>query len=59
VLNQIALDPDVPILGKPFSIEALEQKVRDMLEYAPTHVPVPDAPQHRSGLLTSSNESQP
>ena len=44
VLNRIMLDPDVPVLGKPFSIEALEQKVRDMLKHAPAHVAAPDAP---------------
>ena len=59
VLNQIVLDPEVPILLKPFSIEALELKVQDVLEHAPVHVPGPDAPPRRSGLLTSSDESQP
>jgi DNA-binding response OmpR family regulator len=58
VLNRIVLDPDVPILVKPFSIEALEQTVRDVLDRAPAHVPAPDAPPHRPGLLTS-DESQP
>lgn len=58
VLNRIVLDPDVPILGKPFSIEALEQEVRDMLKHAPAHVPAPGAPPERPGLLTSSDESQ-
>ncbi len=53
VLNQIVLDPDVPILVKPFSIEALEEKVRNTLENAPAHVPTLDAPQQRPGLLTS------
>ena len=55
VLNQIALDPEVPILVKPFSIEALELKVQDVLASAPA--PTPDAPLRRPGLLTSSGES--
>ena len=59
VLNRIVLDPDVPILVKPFSIEALEQTVRDVLDRASAHVPAPDAPPPRPGLLTSSDESQP
>jgi CheY-like chemotaxis protein len=32
VLKRIVLEPGVPILVKPFSIEALEQKVRDVLD---------------------------
>jgi CheY-like chemotaxis protein len=55
VLNQIVLDPEVPILVKPFSIEALELKVQDVLASAPA--PTPDAPSRRPGLLTSSGES--
>jgi two-component system, cell cycle sensor histidine kinase and response regulator CckA len=49
VLNQIVLDADVPILVKPFSIEALEQTVQDALEHAPARVPTPAAPPHRPG----------
>lgn len=55
VLNQIVLDPAVPILLKPFSIEALELKVQDVLASAP--VPISDAPSPRPGLLKSSGES--
>jgi CheY-like chemotaxis protein len=55
VSNQIVLDPAVPILLKPFSIEALELKVQDVLASAPT--PTPDAPLRGPGLLTSSGES--
>ena len=35
VLNHIRLDPDVPILVKPFAVEAFQQKVRDVLDPAP------------------------
>jgi CheY-like chemotaxis protein len=42
VLKQIRLDPDVPILVKPFSVKAFQQKVREVLEQAPS---VPDAPE--------------
>jgi CheY-like chemotaxis protein len=55
VLNQIVLDPAVPILLKPFSIEALELKVQDVLASAPA--PISDAPSPRPGLLKSSGES--
>ncbi len=55
VLNQIVLDPEVPILVKPFSIEALELKVQDVLAFAPASTP--DAPSQRPGLLTSSGEA--
>jgi DNA-binding response OmpR family regulator len=59
VLNQIVLDADVPILVKPFSIEALEEKVRDVLEHASaTAPPTPDATSRRPGLLASSDKSQ-
>ena len=53
VLNQIVLDPDVPILVKPFSIEALEEQVRNALDDAPAQVSTLDAPQQRPGFLTS------
>jgi CheY-like chemotaxis protein len=56
VLNQIVLDPEVPILLKPFSIEALELKVQDVL--ASTPAPTPDAPSRRPGL-PSSGEPDP
>lgn len=59
VLNQIVLDPEVPILAKPFSIEALEQTVRDLLAEAPAQGPTPDALPPPSGLLTSSEHSPP
>jgi hypothetical protein len=55
-LNQIVLDPEVPILLKPFSIEALELKVQDVL--ASTPAPTPDAPSRRPGL-PSSGEPDP
>jgi CheY-like chemotaxis protein len=45
VLKQIRLDPNVPILIKPFSVEAFQQKVREVLEQAPRHSPAPDAPE--------------
>jgi CheY-like chemotaxis protein len=57
VLNEIVLDPDVPILVKPFSIEALKLKVLDVLAAAPA--PTLDALSRRPGLLTSSDESTP
>ena len=59
VLNELVLDPDVPILVKPFSIETLEEKVQDVLEYASAPAPTLDAPSRRPGLLTSSDESTP
>jgi CheY-like chemotaxis protein len=45
VLDQIRLDADVPILVKPFSVEAFQQKVREVLEQAPRHSPGPDTPE--------------
>ena len=59
VLNQIVLDPDVPILVKPFSIEALEEKVQDLLEQASATAPTPNTTSRRPGVLASSDESQP
>jgi DNA-binding NtrC family response regulator len=58
-VNEIRLDPDVPILVKPFSIEALEQQVRAVLERAPSPGPAPDVPYRRPGLLTPSGGFQP
>jgi CheY-like chemotaxis protein len=45
VLQHIRLDPDVPILVKPFSVEAFQQKVRDVLDPAPGHSLAPDPPE--------------
>ena len=39
VLKRIALDPGVPILVKPFSFEALEKSVREVLEISPRSAP--------------------
>ena len=58
-VNEIRLDPDVPILVKPFSIEALEQRVREVLERVPSPEPVPDVPYRHPGLLTPSGGFQP
>ncbi len=44
VLKHIRLDPDVPILVKPFSVEAFQQKVREVLDPAPGHSLAPDPP---------------
>ena len=41
VLKRIVLEPGVPILVKPFSIEALEKKVRDVLDQSYRASPVP------------------
>lgn len=45
VLKRIALEPGVPILAKPFSIEALEKSVREALDRSrqASLLPVPPA----------------
>jgi CheY-like chemotaxis protein len=51
VLKNIRLDPDVPILVKPFSVEAFQQKVREVLGQAPGHSLAPDPPE-QLGLVS-------
>jgi hypothetical protein len=51
VLKHIRLDPDVPILVKSFSVEAFQQKVREVLGQAPGHSLAPDPPE-QLGLVS-------
>jgi two-component system cell cycle sensor histidine kinase/response regulator CckA len=44
VLKRIVLEPGVPILVKPFSFEALEKRVREVLDQSYKACALPDPP---------------